>query len=71
MALFTQLVGHTCYNWALKWFSAALIAVSLLGEPIGSTILAYILFQEGLSWLKILGAGLILFAIYWAATGEK
>ncbi|MDZ7598604.1 MAG: DMT family transporter [Desulfobacterales bacterium] len=71
MALFTQLVGHTCYNWALKWFSAALIAVSLLGEPIGSTILAYILFQEGLSWLKILGAGLILLAIYWAATGEK
>ncbi len=71
MALFTQLVGHTCYNWALKWFSAALIAVSLLGEPIGSTILAYILFQEGLSWLKMLGAGLILLAIYWAATGEK
>ncbi|MFY9941504.1 MAG: DMT family transporter [Desulfobacterales bacterium] len=71
MALFTQLVGHTCYNWALKWFSAGLIAVSLLGEPIGSTILAYILFQEGLSWLKILGAGLILLAITWAATGEK
>lgn len=71
MALFTQLVGHTCYNWALKWFSAGLIAVSLLGEPIGSTILAYFLFQEGLTWLKFLGGGLILLAIYVAASGEK
>lgn len=71
MALFTQLVGHTCYNWALKWFSAGLIAVSLLGEPIGSALLAYFLFQEALTWPKVVGAGLILLAICWAAAAEK
>lgn len=71
MALFTQLVGHTSYNWALRWFSTGLIAVSLLGEPIGSTILAYMIFNEGLTWIKAVGGGLILVAIYLAAVSEK
>jgi drug/metabolite transporter (DMT)-like permease len=71
MALFTQLVGHTAYNWALKWFSAGLIAVSLLGEPIGSTILAYFIFGESLSFSKFIGGALILSAIYLAAAGER
>lgn len=71
MALFTQLVGHTSYNWALRWVSAGLIAVSLLGEPIGSTLLAYVIFDEGLTWMKVIGGGLILAAIYLAAVSEK
>ncbi|MGD8522627.1 MAG: DMT family transporter [Desulfobacterales bacterium] len=71
MALISQLIGHTCYNWALKWFSASLIAISLLGEPIGSTILAYILFNEGLTWWKVVGGIIILCAIYIAASTEN
>ncbi len=70
MALIPQLIGHTSYNWSLKWFSAATIAVSLLGEPIGSTILAYFLFDEGLTPYKITGGALILAAIYLAGRGE-
>lgn len=70
MALIPQLIGHTSYNWSLKWFSAATIAVSLLGEPIGSTILAYFLFDEGLTPYKITGGALILLAIYLAGRGE-
>ncbi len=70
MALFTHLIGHSSYNWALKWFSAGLIAVSLLGEPIGSTILAYFIFDEGLTWPKLVGGGLILAAIYVSAKHE-
>jgi drug/metabolite transporter (DMT)-like permease len=71
MALITQLIGHTSYNWALRWFSTSLIAVSLLGEPVGSTILAYLIFNEGLTWSKVVGGTLILAAIYIAASGEK
>jgi drug/metabolite transporter (DMT)-like permease len=70
MALISQLTGHTSYNWALKWFSAGLIAVSLLGEPIGATILAYIIFDEGLNASKIIGGIFILAAIYIAASSE-
>ncbi len=71
MALISQIIGHSSYNWALKWFSASLIAVSLLGEPIGATILAYIIFAESLTWAKSIGGGLILAGIYLAARGEK
>ncbi len=55
MALISQLIGHSSYNWSLKWFSTSLVAVSLLGEPIGSTLLAYIIFDEGLTWMKFIG----------------
>jgi drug/metabolite transporter (DMT)-like permease len=70
MALIPQLVGHTSYNWSLKWFSASVIAVSLLGEPVGATILAWLLFGEALTWAKAVGGGLILLAIF-MATREK
>jgi drug/metabolite transporter (DMT)-like permease len=71
MALISQLIGHSSYNWSLKWFSTSLVAVSLLGEPIGSTLLAYIIFDEGLTWMKFIGGMFILSAIYIAASGEK
>ena len=71
MALISQLVGHTSYNWSLKWFSTSLVAVALLGEPIGSTLLAYIIFDEGLTWLKLIGGLFILSAIYIAASREN
>ena len=71
MALISQILGHSSYNWALKWFSTGFIAVALLGEPIGSTILAYLIFDEGLTWLKLAGGLFILSAIYMAALGEK
>jgi drug/metabolite transporter (DMT)-like permease len=71
IALIPQLIGHTSYNWSLKWVSANMIAVSLLGEPIGSTILAYFIFGESLTWAKVIGGGLILSAIRIASAGER
>ncbi len=71
MALISQLIGHTSYNWALKWFSAGLIAVSLLGEPIVASILAYFIFEEGLTWLNFVGGALILTGIYLASLSER
>jgi len=71
MALVSQIIGHSSYNWALKWFSSGFVAVALLGEPIGATIMAYIIFNEGLTWTKFIGGMVILSAIYIAATGEQ
>ncbi len=55
LALIPQLIGHTTFNWALKYLQASMVAVTILGEPIGSTILAYFILGEGLSILKVLG----------------
>ncbi|MFH1981386.1 MAG: DMT family transporter [Pseudomonadota bacterium] len=71
MALIAQVIGHTSYNWALGWVSPGLVAVSLLGEPVCASIMAYILFDEGLSPLKLAGGGVILAAITLSTLGEK
>jgi drug/metabolite transporter (DMT)-like permease len=71
LALVPQLVGHSSFNWALRYLSAAFVAITLLGEPIGSTILAYFLLQETPTPLKIFGAILILAGIIIASRTEK
>jgi drug/metabolite transporter (DMT)-like permease len=54
----------------LGYLSAAFVSITLLGEPIGSTILAYIILQEKPSVLKLIGGGLILVGIYIASRSE-
>ena len=61
LALIPQLIGHTTFNWALKYFPASMVAITILGEPIGSTILAYFILGESLTIWKILG-GISIFA---------
>ena len=55
LALIPQLIGHTTFNWALKYIPASLVAITILGEPIGSTILAFFILGEGLTLWKVLG----------------
>ncbi len=64
LALIPQLIGHSTYNWALRYLPAAFVAITTLGEPIGSTILAYFILQEIPSGLQLSGGGLILLGIY-------
>jgi drug/metabolite transporter (DMT)-like permease len=71
MAVVPQIIGHTSYNWALGFFSASLIAVSLLGEPIGATVLAYLVLGESVGWVTLVGGAIILAGIYFAARGES
>jgi len=55
LAIVPQLIGHTTFNWALKYLPASMVAITILGEPIGSTILAYFILGEGLTTWKVLG----------------
>jgi drug/metabolite transporter (DMT)-like permease len=61
LALVPQLIGHTTFNWALRYLPASMVAIAILGEPIGSTLLAYVVLGEGLTVWKILG-GISIFA---------
>lgn len=70
LALVPQIMGHSSFNWALGYLSAAFVSITLLGEPIGSAVLAYILLDEAPTVLKIFGAILILAGIYVASRGE-
>jgi len=71
MALGPGILGHTFYNWSLRYVKATVVSVSLLGEPIGSSLLAYLLLFEVPSNITLIGGVAILMGIYLTASGLK
>lgn len=63
MGLTAQLIGHSSFNYALGYLPAAYVSLVVLGEPIGSGILAAIFLDEWPVFLQLVGAGLILTGI--------
>lgn len=70
IAMIPQVIGHTTVNWALKYFSATAVAVIILGEPIGASILALVILGETLSAIKIIGGLIILIGVIIALFAE-
>jgi len=60
IAFVPQVIGHTTLNWALKRLSATAVAVTALGEPIGATILAFLILGEKITVIQAIGGILIL-----------
>ena len=71
LAVGPQLMGHTSFNYSLRYLPAAYVSVALLGEPIGSTILAMILLNEAPAPLEVIGGVIILVGIYLASRGQE
>ena len=66
MAIVSGIFGHTLYNWCLKHIRASIASVALLGEPIGSTMLAFAIpwIHQIPSKYTIAGGVIILVGIY-------
>ncbi len=64
LAFFPQLIGHSTYNWVLRYIPATLVAIITLAEPLASAILAYMVLSEVPSRAVLLGGLLILAGIY-------
>jgi drug/metabolite transporter (DMT)-like permease len=71
LALGPQLLGHSAFNWAIKYLSATLVTVAILGEPIGSAILALLIFGQTVQPLQILGGSILLGGIAIATLAER
>ncbi len=67
LAVFPQLIGHSTYNWALRYLPASFVAITTLAEPVGSAVLAYFILSERPTTGVLLGGLLILIGIYLAA----
>ncbi len=59
-----QLLGHGALNYALKHVTATLIAICILGEPVGASVFAYFFLGESVTALQCMGGGLILAGIF-------
>ncbi len=64
LGLIPQLLGHSIFNWALGHLPAAFVSIALIGEPIGTIILAFLFLKEVPNFLEILGGLLILGGIF-------
>lgn len=71
LAAFPQLIGHSTYNWVLRYIPATLVAIITLVEPIGSAILAYFVLRETPSTGVLVGGVLILVGIYLASRPSR
>jgi len=60
LALVPQLIGHTAVNRSLGHMPAITVSLAVLGEPVGSTILAAVFLNEDPSLLQLAGGALVL-----------
>jgi drug/metabolite transporter (DMT)-like permease len=67
MAAIPQIGGHTLYNWSLRFVTAPVVSLSLVGEPIGASLLAWLLLAETPTTLVALGGFLALAGIFLTA----
>src|SRR3989454_980437 len=71
LAVVPQIGGHTLYNWSLRWVTAPVVSLSLVGEPVGSSLLAWVLLTQVPTVGVAVGAGLALLGIYLTAFGQS
>ena len=71
LALIPTVIGHTTYNYLLKFVRAHIVAITILGEPIWATILAVLIFSEYPTAATYLGGSLILLGIFVALIKSK
>jgi len=71
IALIPQLIGHSTFNWALKYLSAPLISTLMLGEPVFASVLAFLFLQESPAPLQIAGSVLVVGGVAGAIWVEK
>ncbi len=66
-----QVIGHTSFNYGLRFLSASVVSVLVLGEPVGATLLAYFILGEPVSATKAIGGIAILLGVYLTARAES
>lgn len=71
MALISQVFGHTSLNWAVRWISPTLVTLAILFEPVGASILGFLVFDEIPSLTTIGGAIVLLMGVGITVLGSR
>lgn len=64
LALVCTVMGHTVFNWVLKYVSASVVSVSILGEPLGAILWAGIFLGEPPTLRQLIGGAIIFSGLY-------
>ncbi len=71
MAILPQLIGHTSLNWSVRWLSPTLVTLAILFEPVASSILGFLIFNEVPGLMVVIGAGGLLLGVEIATLSAK
>jgi len=71
MAVGPGVFGHTVLNWALEHVESAVVSVSLLGEPVASTLLAMVLLAEIPGTWTVVGGVVVLAGVVATARSRR
>ncbi|MFN2340631.1 MAG: DMT family transporter [Halanaerobium sp.] len=67
LAVGPTLIGHSILNYAVRYLSTSIVSLSILGEPILTTFLAWLLLNEAVRVTTMIGGAFILGGIYLAS----
>ena len=71
LAIFPQMIGHTSFNYALRYVSATFVSIASQLEPIGSALVAFIVFQELPTEWQLIGSAAIVLGVVLASLGQR
>ena len=66
-----QIMGHTVFNWALRYVEASIISGTILAEPVVSALLAWLILSETPGVLTILGGAVVLAGLFFLLSGRR
>ncbi len=74
LAIVCTVIGHTVFNWVLRYVQASVVSVSVLGEPLGAILWASVFLREYPTLRQTIGAcfifgGLFIFTRFSAGSG--
>lgn len=64
LAIVPTLFGHYLFNWLLKVMNATTVSMSVLGEPVFASILAWMLLGEALTGIQLIAGFIILLGVW-------
>jgi len=66
-----QLMGHTVFNWALRYVEATIVSGTILAEPVVAALLAWFVLSEKPGLLTVLGGTIVLAGLYLLIKGRS
>jgi drug/metabolite transporter (DMT)-like permease len=66
-----QLMGHTVFNWALRYVEASVISGTILAEPVVAALLAWLVLSERPGVLTIVGGVIVLGGLFFLLKGRS
>ncbi|MEA2640809.1 MAG: hypothetical protein QOF51_2203 [Chloroflexota bacterium] len=63
--------GHTVFNWTLRYLPVSVVGVAILGEPVGTTLLAWLVLGEPPRSTALLGGTIVIAGLLLTLTAKS